>query len=126
MQDDHTPARENFDVQMTGIIHLLPIVDNNIIGCISFRVKSAIMVEAHISILKEHRAQYAFRASKQAIEWIWRNTQVKKIVSMTPDTLPHIKKFILKLGFELEGVNKCSFLKDGVTYDQYYGGLKRP
>ena len=125
IEDDYTGPREDFSVKMMGMIHLLPIVDNNILGCISFMVKSAIMVEAHIAILKEYQAQHAFRASKQAIEWIWRNTQVKKIMGMTPDTLPHIKRFILKLGFEQEGINKSSFMKDGVLYDQYYAGLQR-
>jgi hypothetical protein len=126
IQDDYTPSPDQCDIQMGGMIHLVPFVGNQAIGDVSFRVKSAIMVEAHIAILPKYQARYAFRAAKMGIEWIWQNTHVRKIISMTPDTLPHIKKFILKLGFELEGVNKCSFLKDGVLYNQYYGGLVRP
>lgn len=126
IRDDHTGDPQQTDIQMQGVIHLLPIVNNEIIGDVSFRVKSSVLVEAHIAILPKFQARYAFKAAKMGLEWIWRNTHVEKIVSMTPDTLPHIKKFILKLGFELEGVNKCSFLKDGVLYNQYYGGLRRP
>ena len=49
----------------------------------------------------------------------------KKIITQAPSIYPHIKKYILSLGFEQEGVYKDSFTKKDKVWDLWLFGLKR-
>lgn len=52
--------------------------------------------------------------------------RMKKLVAMFPTTDAPVLRFAQRVGFQREGINKASFLRNGKLLDQYYVGLKRP
>lgn len=48
-----------------------------------------------------------------------------KIVAQIPDSSPVTQRTAEAIGFSREGINRKSFLKDGVLHDQVYFGMTR-
>jgi RimJ/RimL family protein N-acetyltransferase len=65
------------------------------------------------------------KAMTDSIAWMFENTPCVKIVA----GIPAYNHFALRLakssGMSLEGVNRKSFLKDGVLHDQIYFGINK-
>lgn len=61
------------------------------------------------------------------INWIKENApeMYKKIITQVPSIYQHIKIYVKKLGFTLEGCYTQSFLKNGELWDLNLFGLKR-
>ncbi len=84
-----------------------------------------VKVEFHPCILKKHRKDHAVEAINKAIDYAFGIDQVHKINVVIPFSHDNVHLFALKVGFEDEGVNKQSFLKNSIIYDQWYMGMTR-
>lgn len=58
----------------------------------------------------------------EAITWVCENTNYKKLTGQTPIFNKLAIKCNERNGFEREGVNKQSFMRNGKLYDQIYYG----
>lgn len=60
---------------------------------------------------------------KETLPVVLEETGCKKLLALVPDCCPQVQKTAEAIGFEVEGVQKKSWLKDGVLYDQKYYGM---
>lgn len=82
-------------------------------------------LDLHCYIPKENRnksVEYGLMATK----WIKENApdMYKKVITQVPSTYRHIKIYVRKLGFNLEGCYTQSFLKNEKLWDLNLFGLK--
>ena len=85
-----------------------------------------VTLEIHAFILPEHRKEQSIKTGKEILKWIYKECeQYKKIIAQIPALYPNVKKFCLKQGFQLEGINRLSHLKNGELVDQWLLGITR-
>lgn len=82
-----------------------------------------ITCEIHTCLLPEFRGEIALLAGKELINYAFTKIQCKKLISNVPSYNNAALKFALKCGLEIEGINKESFMLDGVIYDQTMVGI---
>lgn len=86
--------------------------------------RSSIEMEVHFAVSPEAKGQ-SFYYAKKGLNWIFESTGAEKISACIPFFNKQAYQFALKLGFQLEGINKMSFLKGGQLQDQWYIGLTK-
>ena len=111
--DDFTPPIDENHIYL---------IDRPITGLFIAHWINAITMECHVQVLPEHR-KGAHEFGKKVIQWIRDNTHCKKLVAQIPFIYPDVAKFAESKGFLYEGINRHSYLKNGLIYDQYYMGL---
>ena len=115
--DDLTPE----DIEPPqGCVYLLSEDGDGLVMVIP---RNSVEAEVHIAVLPEARHR-AFYYGKKALDWIFEQN-VHKVTAMIPQTNQQVYKYCLKLGFQQEGVNRMSFLKDGKLQDQWLIGLTK-
>ncbi len=62
---------------------------------------------------------------RQALKLAFEDTEALKFVAQITDSSPATQKMAESIGFSREGINKKSFLRDGVLHDQVYFGMTR-
>jgi hypothetical protein len=122
--EDGTPPSEDFMLQLEGIACIVGIVGSEPIGVMIYHPINGITWECHVQVLPEYRKQYADEFLEKALDWAF-GMGVKKIVAQIPFLYPNVKDFGFRHGFEVEGINKQSYLKNGQIHDQWYLGLVR-
>ena len=60
-----------------------------------------------------------------ALDLAFEDTEALKFVAHIPDSAPETQTMAIQIGFSREGINKKSFLRDGVLHDQVYFGMTR-
>ncbi len=86
---------------------------------------NSITLEVHTNIVPEKRGREAITETMKAMAWVFKNTGCLKIVTHVPFFNRQAKIFALKCKMKHEGVNRQSFLKDGILYDQDILGITR-
>jgi hypothetical protein len=83
-------------------------------------------LDLHCYIPKKNRGK-SIEYGKEALNWIKESApdMYKKVVTQSPSIYRHIKIYLLKMGFTLEGCYTSSFLKNGKVWDLNLFGLKR-
>ncbi len=93
-------------------------------GLIIFGPFNFITKQFHIFILPEYQGgkfPYQYRCGIDAINWMFSNTDCKKIVGLTI----HDFKSLHKTGLHREGLLTKSHMKDGKLYDLYIFGASK-
>ena len=99
--------------------------DPNPFGVISANQKTDIQFIVHFQVIPEFRKTHAVPFAEKGIQWLWDNTDARKLVAEVPDFHQNVIKFATNVGFKVEGVNYKSCLKDGLLYNQIYLGLSK-
>ena len=120
--EDGMPNWEDYEPDIDGV---MCVMDENKIGVMLYHWVNGITLECHIQILPEYRKE-ANKFCQLALQWAWDNTKATKIVAQIPELYPDVVKFAYKNGFQLEGMNEKSYMKNGKIYSQMYLGLIRP
>ena len=97
----------------------------DLLGCFVLHKINHVTWECHVQVLPEWR-DHSMEFGIKMIEWAWENTDAMKLVAQIPLIYPNVMDFAVKQGFEQEGVNKASIMKNGELFDQWYVGLRRP
>lgn len=112
-----------------GIYFLKVIKDEGeCIGIIFIHKLNCIMCEIHINILGQHCGDgNATDAGREALKWIFAETQFTKVISHVPVNKESKKvlKLAMFLGAEIEGTITNSFMKHGKIYDQHILGINK-
>ncbi len=106
----------------------LGVYDNSLlIGFYAFAAKSSVELDVHVQILPKHRKKYALASGHKMIDWFINDAPANylKLTAQIPFKYPDVKNFALSIGFEIEGINKQSYRKDGKIYCQWYLGHKK-
>ena len=59
--------------------------------------------QIHVQVLPEHRKQYADEFGRKALEWVWMNTDISKLIAFIPEIYPNVKVYSERVGFNEEG-----------------------
>jgi len=104
-------------------VWLLVIREDDVIGVIFCEQDNSVTMRIHPYMIKEYR--YLVRYMMKCFyNWFLTTNALKLIVSI-PSFYKKMYNSALKTGFTLEGVNRKSYLKDGVLYDQWTLGMTR-
>lgn len=115
-----------FDYPINSNIYYLAFYDNdNIAGLFMLYPQNSSTLEVHINTLPDYRGAKGLEAARLGVEWVFKNTNFHKINGNVPVYNERALEFSKKTGFEIEGINKNSIMKDGKLYDQIYFGIER-
>ena len=124
-EDNQQP--ESFLPDAVRDVYMGVYVDGGLIGFYAFKVLNSAELDIHAQILPEHRKKHALASGKAILDW-FKNDAPSRFVKLTaqvPFKYPNVKNFALAIGFQIEGVNRQSYRKDGVIYDQWHLGVTR-
>ena len=100
--------------------------DSILTGLWQFRPTNAITLEVHPYILPEYRGKLGKAAGVDHLQWFYFYCpQYHKLVAQIPTIYRHVKLFGNMLGYQNEGINRASYRKNGVIYDQWNIGITR-
>lgn len=129
ISDDLSPKAEAFSagalLASPQIIFLKPFIEGFGAGVFLMHPWNSVTYEVHSCVLPGFRGKLAVTASRLAASWMFRNTGCRKITTQIPARNRAAYALAHRAGFRTEGVNKKSFLKNGVLYDQALMGLSK-
>lgn len=85
---------------------------------------NGITYDCHIALLPE-AAGIAVDICKGAIKWMFNNTKCLRLVASVPEYNKLAIRLARESGMELMGINKKSFLKNGILFDQLMFGISK-
>lgn len=102
--DDYTPSKEDYQpIILDSLLYLICKKGDKDIGFLSD----------------------SYECGKNIIDWIWNNTDCKKLIGRIPEYNKLALKFTQKMSFKKEGVLSKSFQKDGELHDLHVYGLNK-
>ena len=126
ISDDGSPSAEEFDpsgLAQHPMVYFLAAVTETGVGAVwMLHAINSFTYEVHTCVLPEFRGQTT-EAAKAVAVWMFENTNCKKIITHVPSYNRLALKLAERVGMEHEGVNRKSWFKDGLVYDQYVLGL---
>ena len=129
LSEDHAPAKEDWmpDMRYPWLVLTREIDDMvELYGVVAFIPQTPIVYKFHPAFLPDKWGDAQITdLTKLALDWAWKNLPVQKIVASVPVIYKSTLRLGQRVGFKREGINKKSFLKDGILHDQYYLGLTR-
>lgn len=99
-------------------------VDDVCVGVVLVNFLSRHAADVHIQVLPEHRKQHALTLGLEAKRWLF-DYGMEKLVAQIPFCCENVKNFALKIGFQVEGINRKRWLKKGQFWDSWYLGCLR-
>ena len=97
--------------------------DDHLQGLFLLVSQNSISIEIHTCLLPTLRGNKAIEAGKLILDLIFK--KYEKVISWVPENNRKAKLMALRLGFEIEGINRASFLKNGKLHDQFLVGLTK-
>lgn len=114
---------EDVEYPITDIVFYLAVYDGvDLCGLFMLFPLNSITLDTHVAFMPEFRGKKALIAGQMMMSWVARNTQFKKLVACIPAINRACCAYAVQSGYTREGVNRASFIKNGVVYDQYYFG----
>ena len=90
-----------------------------------FHPMSYIIYQGHMQCKKTDNGEQSWILANEAIEWMFSNTECKKIIGFTPTYCQPAVQLALKCGFEIEGYLTKSIMKNKRLCDQVITGLTK-
>ena len=116
--DDYAP-------DVNGECWLLLTVDDKPIGAYCVHQRNAVTLEIHAQVLPEFRKEHSTESGTKVLKWILDNTECQKVIAQIPAIYPNVKRFTESFGFQVEGENRMSYLKNGELHNQWLLGITR-
>lgn len=121
---DHAPSPKEFKAtRHESVLYLIGTSEKGVVGLFTLKPKNRYVYHGHVQVLPEMRKEYSIEFGESLRVWIEKNTIIKRVSAEIPHLYPNVKDFALKMGFEIEGINRKSYLKHGELHDQWYLGL---
>ena len=97
---------------------------DKVIGLYNLHPHNSCTLEIHAQILKEYRKEYSAATGEAVLRWIVKNapSSYQKLIAQIPVIYENVKLFTCSQGFQVEGVNRMSYRKNGVLCDQWLLG----
>lgn len=101
-------------------------VDGDYCGLFQVAAYNRTTLDMHCYIIKSKRSS-SRECGIMAVRWVKENSPdiYKKIITQVPSIYPHIKRYVERLGFTLEGTYTSSFTKNGELHDLWLFGQDR-
>lgn len=82
--------------------------------------------KAHIAFLPRSYGADALGRFREMLAWMWQHTQARRIVGEIRRDNTLAIRFARRAGFAVYGINRKSYLKNGVLLDQFCLGISKP
>lgn len=118
---------ENYNIPFDGHqCYMMIMLDDDAIGVWNLYPVNTVTLNIHCNILKSHR-KHGKEAGRLILEWFVNDCpkQYHKLNAEIPEVYPEVYHFTKGFGFQDEGINRKSIMKDGVLIDQYRLGTTR-
>ena len=123
-EDGHLPA--DFTCDTESECWLLMTSGDDVVGLYNIHGINAITCEIHAQVIPKHREKHSYDTGKAALAWIFNEApEYKKVIAQIPVVFENVKNFTCQFGFQVEGTNRLSYLKDGAIVDQWLLGMTR-
>jgi len=86
--------------------------------------RNLVTYEVHVALLPNARGQ-AVDICVGAMRWMFSNTKAQRLNASIPEYNKLALRLASKVGMELIGINKKSFLKDGELFNQHLYGISK-
>lgn len=97
-----------------------------IVGLYNIHGVTAVTAEIHAQVLPEYRKQYSRECGVEVLRWLYEFCPgYLKYIANIPTIYDNVKNYTLTFGFMVEGVNRMSYLKNGILCDQWMLGITR-
>jgi RimJ/RimL family protein N-acetyltransferase len=123
IRDDQIKFVDEIDMRQALNNEMVYVLSPNKYCMIMFIPLNLVTYDSHICSLPEFKGKELVEFGKESIVWMFENTSCQKIVANIPEYNRKAIIYALLCGFEKEGINKKSFLKDEKLYDQISLGL---
>ena len=118
--------QENFDCDVVGEHWLLMTTKDYVVGLYNIHAINVIQCQIHAHVFPEHRKKHSYETGVLALKWLYDNEpSYQKLIAIIPVIYENVKKFTCQFGFQVEGINRMSYLKNGEIVDQYLLGITR-
>jgi len=125
VSDDSAPDPKDFEPVINDHVYYLLVESDSPLAVFLYHPHNAITYEVHTCVLPGGYGECARAAAKMSLQWMINNTDARKIITYVPFNNAKARQFALRCGLSIEGINRASFLKNGVVYDQYLLGITR-
>lgn len=124
VSDDGSPKAEDYSPHFNPAVFYLAVKDDaGDIGVFTYVKQNLITYEVHTCVLPERIGQSAKKAAVASLQWMFKNSPAKKVITQVPSNNIKALAFAKRCGLKEEGVNRSSFMKGGTIYDQYILGI---
>jgi hypothetical protein len=86
---------------------------------------NSITYDCHVNVLNAGRNETLIKESRKTLDYIFSQTPCRKMIAWIPFKYENVARYATRIGMEIEGVSKQSYLKDGILYDRYLFGLTK-
>jgi len=118
---------DDFEPDMIRNIWLMMKSGETEVGLYQIERINGITAQIHANVLPEHRKPHSKATGRAALDWVYANLpEIHKVIAVIPDLYPNVRDFTMSFGFQLEGVNRQSYMKNGAIHDQWLLGITRP
>lgn len=105
---------------------VLALKDEEVIGVIRVHIETSAMAMFHPYILVKYK-RMIYEMVKLFFVWFEAHmpTSIVKLNAAFPANLTGLHKAALRLGFNTQGIDECSYRKGGIVLDRVVVGIKR-
>lgn len=122
ISDDYCEAPEDFCPDPTTL-YLGAFAGEACVGIFAYHSHGRVVAEVHSCMVPEWRGHIAIRAARDSLAYVFDTTDTKKVITHVPNYNRAALRFAEAVGMTREGVNRASFLKNGILYDQILLGI---
>lgn len=127
MSDDFAPPPDQYQpIENEEMVYVAVEVAGVTQGIWAFIPHNRIMYEAHTCLLPAAWGAVASVAAKLMAEWMWRETQCRRLITSVPEFNRTALRFARSAGMTEWGRNPMSYQKHGRLYDQIMLGMSKP
>lgn len=123
ISDDGSPHPDDYESTIHESLYFLLVEIDKPAAIFLYHPHNMITYEVHTCVLPGYYGKQAEEAAKGTLLWMIMNTSAKKIITHVPFNNIKAARFAERCGLSHEGVNRASFMKNGVIYDQYVLGI---
>jgi|SRR5581483_1764690 len=99
-------------------------VEDDVVGMVGFLPVNSIAWNPHVAVLPRHRGR-GTELMALAMQWMFANTQCRKLVAYPPVFNARMIRVFEKCGFEFEGRSPASFAWRGEIHDRMLMGANK-
>lgn len=108
-----------------NVYYLLAKFEDEPIGLFIVHKDGPCSYKIHANIPKSNRKQYSKEACDKVVQWVWDNINTNKLNAEIPVIYQNVINRSLLTGFNIEGVKRKAYLKDGTEIDVALMGIVR-
>lgn len=125
--DGSPPVRDYRPPEGEHIWYVLAWDDGEeLLGLWMLHPENSVTWQIHTCLLPSAWGDPAIAAARALPEWIWQHTVCRRIITNVPSSNRLALRFAIRAGMVVYGINRGSYLKDGILQDQVCLGLSCP